>query len=525
MNRGTRPALAAFVLTGVAAGCAAHVAPARFADLVPIEEIADDAPIPVPQKRVLSWLSYSDAFSRRPTIDGLDLRRTPDALDVNAIDEVPTSSWFVHPAGGPLGAIRNVVNGPPEPPYLVLRRRPESGRSGLVIIDARGLRYELGRDPPDRPFLRTTAAVVASHLMRAMGYRTPEVSILALAESELRLEVIDRAPPPTEAVREFLDSGPPPTKGLYRVSATRWPVGLDVGLTPPHEPREDDPNDRLWHEDRRTLRALKTVRGWLGSPDFGIDHLRDVYVGAPGKGHLLHYVVGLEGSLGADDARGESVEPRSIDPQLNPTAGENPLRLLITFGLNARVYHGDPRYPFIGDFGTTVRKGDFGSIGFEPTHRLQPSDSYWAAKQMAGISREVIEAAVDDAATPDSATRNRLIEVLDSRRLTVIALAYADVTPCEVVRTEAHAVVLRDAGFSPGDRTSYEVGFVDDGGSPFGATQVITPGGAVFTVQLPLAPYVILRLRVTRNGARAPRELEVHFRGGPDAQHRVGVRH
>ena len=130
-------------------------------------------------------------FARRPTVDGLDFRRTPDALDVSSMDEVPSSSWFYRPAGGPLGAVTSVVNGPPVAPYLVLRRFPESRRSGLVIIDARGLRYELGRYSKDRPFMRTTAAVVGSHLMRAMGYRTAEVSIIALAESELRLEVID----------------------------------------------------------------------------------------------------------------------------------------------------------------------------------------------------------------------------------------------------------------------------------------------------------------------------------------------
>jgi hypothetical protein len=419
----------------------------------------------------------------------------------------------------------NVVNGPPKAPFLVLGRRPESGRSGIVVIDARGLRYELGRDSPDRPFIRTTAAVIASHLMRAMGYRTPEVSIISLAESDLRLEIVDRAAPPTAAVREFLDSGVPPANGKYRVSATRWPMGVDVGPTPPSNPREDDPNDRIAHEDRRTIRALKIVRGWLRSPDFGVDRLRDVYVGAPNKGHLLHYVIGLEGSLGADDGRGQAAEPRSIDPQFEPTAGENPLGLLLTLGLVPRKFRGDPKYPFLGDFDEVVKKGDYGSIGFEATYRLLPADSYWAAKQLAAISREVIEAAVDHAAPPDRATRDRLVDVIESRRLTVIAHAYADVTPCEVMRTEAHAVVLRDAGFFPDDRTHYEVAFVDDEGVPIGGTSVIAPGVAVFTIPIPVAPYVILRLRVTRDDVRRPRDLELHFRGGREAQRLVGVRH
>lgn len=507
------------------ASCCAPVAPARFADLDPIEEIADDAPIPIPEKHLTSPLSYADAFARRPVVDGMDLGRTPDARDVNALDEVPTSSWFVHPAGGPLGAVTNVVNGPPVPPLLVLRRHPESGRSGLVVIDARGLRFELGRDPADRPWLRTTAAVVGAHLMRAIGYRTPEVSILALSEADLRLEVVDGAPPPTAAVREFLDTGPLPTKGLYRVSATRWPIGVDVGPTPP-DSRDDDPNDRIPHADRRTLRALGVVRAWLRAPDFGRTALRDVYVGPMGQGHLEHFVVGLEGALGSDNARGEAVEPRSIESEPNPTAGENPLRLLVTLGFTARRRHGDRRYPFIGDFDPVVDDSDYGTIGFEPTHRLLPADAYWVAKQMAAIPRAVIEAAVDRAAPADAATRERLIDVLERRRLAVIARAYADVTPCEVVRTEANAVVLRDAGFAPSaPATRYELAFWDGEGSSLGPTRVFAPGVAVFSVPLPRAAYFLVRLRATRGEVRAPRPLELHFTTKGGAPRLVGVRH
>ena len=448
-------ALAAFAC---AAACA-RVGPARFADLDPVEEVADDQPIPMPRKRLVTPLTYANVFGRRPPVEAMDLSRTPDALDVGAFDDVPTSSWFVLPAGGPLGAVTNVVNGPPEPPLLVLRRRPESGCSGLVVIDARGLRYELGADPVDRPFQRTTAAVVASHLVRAIGYRAPEVSIMALSEGDLRVEASADGPIPALAVRELLDSGPPPVQGRYRVTATRWPIGVDLGPTP-QQTRDDDPNDRVPHPDRRTLRALAVVRAWLRAPDFGIKALRDVYVGAPGEGHVEHFVVGLEGALGADDAQGDAAEPRSDDPEPNPTSSENPLGLLVTLGLTSRRRRGDPRYPYLGDLDEHVRDGHYGTIGFEPTYRRLAGDEYWGAKQLARISVDVIEAAVDAAAPPDVATRARLVDVLERRRLAVIARAFARVTPCEVVRTDAAGVVLRDEGFSPASaaRTRYEVG-------------------------------------------------------------------
>ena len=172
-----------------------------------------------------------------------------------------------------------------------------------------------------------------------------------------------------------------------------------------------------------------------------------------------------------------------------------------------------------------MKPGDYGTIGFEPTYRLLPADAYWAAKQMAAISRGVIEAAVDSAKTPDAATRDHLVDLLDRRRISVIALAYADVTPCEVVRTEAHSVVLRDEGFVAGGRTRYEVSLVDDRGAALAEPRVIEPGVAVFTIALPLAPYVIVRVRVTRGAIRAPREVEVHLRGDRAAHRILGVRH
>src|SRR5688572_11229193 len=100
---------------------------ARFADLDVIQEISDDRPIPMPARRLFPPLTYADAFGRRFLVAGLDPTRIRDAGDVNALDQVPPSSWFVRPAGGALGAVQNTVNGPPAPPLVVLKRRPESG--------------------------------------------------------------------------------------------------------------------------------------------------------------------------------------------------------------------------------------------------------------------------------------------------------------------------------------------------------------------------------------------------------------
>jgi hypothetical protein len=82
-----------------------------------------------------------------------------------------------------------------------------------------------------------------------------------------------------------------------RVLAVRWPAAR-----PPREERQlryrpdrpsgtgaDDPNDdAVEHQDRRSLRLLVLVADWLGLDQIRPRMLRDVYVGAPGKGFVQH---------------------------------------------------------------------------------------------------------------------------------------------------------------------------------------------------------------------------------------------
>jgi len=88
--------------------------------------------------------------------------------------------------------------------------------------------------------MQTGAAAVASRLMHALGYRVAEAHITA-------------------------------TEDGRRVLATRWPGGIDLGPTPIRDTRPDDPNDRVPHLERRTLRAMKLVAAWLALGEQALD--------------------------------------------------------------------------------------------------------------------------------------------------------------------------------------------------------------------------------------------------------------
>ena len=132
----------------------------------------------------------------------------------------------------------------------------------------------------------------------------------------------------------MLREGSAPTGEHYRVRATRWPVGLDLGPTPVAGVRPEDPNDCVPHAERRTLRALGLALYWLGLKRLPPFALRDVYVGEPGKGHLLHYVVAMDDAFGAEAVGREAQaklggEGKYLD--------ENAATALITLGMRRRV--------------------------------------------------------------------------------------------------------------------------------------------------------------------------------------------
>ncbi len=521
----TRCARLALASLLAVAGCAS-LRPTRFADAPVIQEVADDVAIRVPEIRLATPISYAEALGTRSFVAALDPRRVPRAGDVNALDEVPRSSWFGEPAGGPLGAVTGSLSGPPVPPLTLLARLPESGRNGVVVIDSRGLRYELGRDTADRAFLRTSAAVVGARLVRELGYRRPEVCIVVLRAADLEPRGVGGQRAPVDVLRAFFDHGPPPRDGVFRVSATRWPIGIDLGPTPAHGMRSDDDNDLVGHEDRRTLRALRLVRAWLSFPGLGVDTARDAYVGPPGEGHVQHFLVGFEGALGADVTRTGEQEPRARDPAPDPTEGRDPLHQLVTLGIGDHRRDTDPRYPALGAFDEKVSDDDHdANLAFAPMSRMQPPDGYWIARRIGLVTDDAIRAAVDAAELPDRATRDRLVQILRARRDAVVARAFSEVTPCDVQGIEKNALVIRDVGYSRRVRGRFVATFVDDDDRPLGPPREVEPNGAVFSLPFPAAPYVVVRLIAIRGSVRAPRAFEAHLRRHGASFHLVGVRH
>lgn len=484
------------LLTIVLAACSGR--PARYVDRPVVEVVGDDRPIPVPRVTPLvEAFHLSDVYVRRPLVDALDLRRFPYAKDVNALDEVPASSWFA-PLGLESGAFRRgyARDGPPVPPL-----RLERGSKSWHVTDSRGKRYVLGGDVDGLSATSTAAAIVASRLIRAVGYRAPETWLLD---------------------RETLDFAPDQGPAGPRLVATRWPVGIELGPTDMTSPRGDDPNDRVPHPDRRTLRALGVVAAWLDMRELGPQRLVDVYVGRPNRGHVQHFVTGLQDALGAGRLGKSPRKPSAVG-----TARGSPLLNLVTLGL-ARPDDDGPRAKSLLVLSPNVSP-DF-ELGepYEPIDRLLPSDGYWAAKRIARVPAALLKAAVNDASIEDPAVASHVVAALERRRRTLIEHWFARVTPCEVRSLSGRALTLGDEAPSRDDSVRrYRVELLGEDGRALAPLRWVPASTDEFEVTLPKLEddYVVVRVRAERAGVLAPRSMEVHLVHDRGTVRVVGVRH
>lgn len=498
MTRAARALAAAALATLI--GCGAY-RPPRFADAPVTTSARDREPVAVPEAHDPSEISrLTESLVRRPVQSALDPRRAPSAGDVNALDDVVESTWM-RPVGDPR-APAGAPAGPPVPPLTL---REVTGPDRMRVVDARGLGYELLLDYPRHPALRTGAAAVASRLVRAVGYLTPEVHVIDIPEA-LGDAVLPR--------RACLEREP----NVRRAAAIRGPYGVDLGPPHPSEVREDDPNDRVPHAHRRSLRALRVVAAWLYLVDVGPSLTRDVYVGAPGAGHVVHLIVGLEDALGVEQTLSEARLLR--DPIGRPA------RNLVTLGL------GDPyskrrKSPWagLGSLSTDVDPEDANNPWpYDPVLRMTDADGYWMAKRIQGLSRQVLEDAVAAAKLDDARTSEHFVYSLDVRRRKVFAHYAARVTPLEVHAFERRRLTLRDVavtwGFWGGE--GYVVDFFDGDGRRMAEPASVGARDGLVAIDLPDVDYVVARVRA-RGGDGGRRAMEVHVGGAP--RRVLGVRH
>jgi hypothetical protein len=531
------------------AACMPH---ARFADRAILWHDRDDAPSPLPPVRhnpEINWVGARDAvFRPADRLFGLDYG--VEAANVNALDEVPDSTWFLDRRRDPAApddqprflplTVDAIARGAtsdddrPRPPYTIVEGKSLGSARGFIMRDARGVRYLVKLDPPGLPQLVTSSAVVANRLAWAAGWNVPADLLVDLAPDELIIapDATTRdgygrhLPFTSDSLREVLRGQV--RQGKVRALASRWIDGRILGWFDYLGRDKNDANDRIAHEDRRELRGFGVWAAWVDDVDTFENNTLDSYVGEPGRGHVIHYqqdvgkVFGVFATLPVPYWMGlESY-----------FSADRIFASFATLGLVPRPWHRldeatrarvVERWPQLGFFDAehfSPRKWE--PIVNNPAFvRQTRRDRYWGAKRVVQFTSDELRAAISAGDYPPEVAAH-LYDVLWQRRAAIARAYFADVAALDGFRLDGDRLCFDDlwveAGLGAPGAMAYQV-------RERGVSEAAKPlGGSRCALLSPRPGYRIIEVRALRPGDRhfGP-PVRVHLVEGTTRRNIVGI--
>jgi hypothetical protein len=383
----------------------------------------------------------------------LDLTGDRQADNVNVLDEVPKSTWYMnrhyHDRMTTEELMRgpNVTDGPDHSgSWTITRGKFEGGTPGFTIKDAKGDRYILKFDASLYTEMGSSAEVISTKILHAAGYYVPQNTIEYVDPNDLRIgetaKVLDQGIM-RQMNRQDLDNMlrdiPRREDGKIRVMASKFLSGKPVGVWEYRGTREDDPNDRVAHQHRRELRALRIIGAWLNDADRRAANTLAVYVEENGKKFVKHYVIDMGSTLGSNNKFPHAPKYGNeylIDPR---TIG----RSFVSLGLYVKPWefeegHNHPRYTSVGYFESEI----FDPASWVPTYpnpafeKCTLRDAFWGAKIVMAFSDEDLRSIVSTAKMSDKEAEEYLIRTLIQRRDKVGQYWFSQINPLDKFSVE-----------------------------------------------------------------------------------------
>jgi hypothetical protein len=525
------------VLSAALAGCTASstLPPARFVNAPAVTVVDDrrDMPKPFPAERFYKSLYIFDSSIERRTTRAMRLPSEGRALGVNAIDEVPNSTWFTNRIGTRALSPDEIAIGPitegPEQhlPWTIVSTKVGGTSLGLIIHDARGVKYELKFDASNAPpELETGTHVVVNRLLWACGYNVPDDRIVYVRRSDLVLSrdavVKDgfgesQRPYRRDDLDRDLQGVHFEADGRLRVLASRWLDGkvvssIDQGL------READPNDRIPHERRRDLRGASAIFAWVDHVDANASNFLDAWVADPAdprRHYVEHYAIDFGRSLGAMEELNHDHRPGyayNLDPP-------KILVSLFTLGIAPRPWEGRKVVAIRG-----VARG-FGVASFDPGGwrpgfpwtpfvTADRFDNFWGTKIIARFTPAQIRSAVLAGQFSDPRAVEYIADTLLARARATEAYWFARVNPLDqlaIASAPAGAsLCFDDLAITTGNgaalTTRYTISAFDRNARPLGVAASLGAASSGRTCTAPLTlpaaddGYTIVEITTTRPG-------------------------
>ncbi len=407
-------------------------------------ELNDDSHVDCPAKRSYNRFAYTvDVYLNRQFDDLIDPVDPPLAMNVNALDEVPNSSWFTNRMGSRRLTRQEVAAGPggekgsPQSafPWLVTELGGTDRRRHIRVEDNAGRLYTLTFDSPGSNGAFTASEVVASRILYAAGYNVSENYIVHFRPGDL---LIGAATPSTgttvteDALEGFLSMLVRNEDGTFRALAVRDFDGIDCGVFPMAGTRRDDPNDLIPHEHRRELRALRVFCAWLDHVDVTPDNGADIYVEDEDGSHLRHYLTAFDDCFGSYFLDNPLSHPGFEYGMIDMA---ETVKDVMTLGLAADGWEkiGRSAYAFAGPY---FESGQFDPGRWKPIHpvpyfsQITPQDVFWAAKIIAVFGDDHLNGAIEQSMVSPS-SEQYILDILKRRRQAILEWAFSEVGPLD----------------------------------------------------------------------------------------------
>jgi hypothetical protein len=467
--------------------------------------------------------------------------------NLNTIDEVPDSSWFVDRIGKRGLTIDEVVRGPnvgvpPDPSRWVIFREKTSGaHPGVTARDAKGETWFLEFDPPYYPEAATASVVMATKIFWALGYNQVETFLTTFdpahvefdPKATLRRPNGKRTPFAPDDLNAILEKVARKPDGTYRVVAGRLLPGKILGNFRYEGTRPDDPNDLVPHEHRRELRALRVFGAWTNLTDLKAKNTLDTLSTENGRAVVKHWLQDVGSTFGMNNDLKEWDLGWEHFYQ-----GDTTTKRLWSFGFALSPWQtvNYVERPSIGKF-----EGDrFDPRTWRPQTpttaymELRDDDAFWAAQRIAAFSDEMIKAIIHTGEFSDPASEQLLVDIMIKRRDKILRTYLPAVNPIVTARLEAdrltfaNAAVAADLAKAPEQYRASWFRFDNTTGETSALSETTS---ATTTIEAPrglptaMGSYIAVDISADSKEHQSWRQpIRTHFRREADGWKLVGLR-
>jgi len=362
-----------------------------------------------------------------------------EAVNVNAMDEVPNSAWFTNRIGRFPTSLERAAKGqcrgpsldPNKGPWIVTGAKPNGANPGFPIKASDGRRYMVKFDGVVQGPRATAADVIVSKMYYAAGYETPCNEVVLFDRSVLRIKkgakkkdsTGKKVPVVEEDLDKVFSKAIRLPDGRYRASVSLFVKGKPIGPFRYEGTRSDDPNDVVKHEERRELRASYVIGAWTNHTDAREQNTLDMFVKtSKARGYIQHNIIDF------GDCFGSVWEPPLLGRRIGHShylAVDHVVGDFLTLGMIKRPWD-EARFGKSGRVWGYYAVNNFVPDEWRPGYpnpamlRMSERDAAWMARIMARMTPAHIKAMIAEGKVRDRALVAELTRIVLGRRMKVL---------------------------------------------------------------------------------------------------------